>query len=320
MKKFISLITVISMLFSLIFTASATTSEQDVILFNDSELDLTQYTLDDIWEMSTEEFNTLIADFERVYDPFGSYARRQELNEENTVSPRWTSGDDEEDGTHAGITAQACSVLMNDIGFFANNMTDKLNALLCISLASNLPDDDETDLGTFAGHFYDPVTEENYLGSSSNTAKTNAVVHYQNAYTAAEGGDIMTMYEELGRALHYIQDANVPYHAANVVSLGALSDHTRFENFAEINLSTYIEDLTTLASSNYTTVANEYVRDLVKIAATDAKSKYAVLENSEPESTDWNTIARFCTRKSVKYSTIIMYKLAQKSGVPFYYN
>ena len=319
MKKIISILTVLTIIFTLPFVASALTPEEPC-LYNDPRLDLTQYTLDDLRAMSINELSDMVAEFERVYDPYGSYARRMEANEEAGISPRWTSGGEDDDATHTGITAQACLVLSNDKGFFTNGIADTVTAIMLISLCSNLPDDDETDNGTFVGHFYDPSTEENYLGNTANTAKTNAVAHYQNAYEAAGAGDIMKMYEELGRALHYVQDANVPYHASNVISLGPTTDHYKFEKFAEENLLTYIDDLTSLASSNYTTLANEYVRDLVKMGAEDAKDRYPNLDNSEPESDEWDTVARFCTRKSVKYSAIIMYKLGQRSEVPFHYN
>ena len=321
MKKIISLTIIFAMLMTLPFVANAITTEDEPFLYNNSELDLTEYTIDDLRAMSIDELSDMVAEFERVYDPYGSYAMRQE-REENTISPRWTSGDeaDDYDGTHSGITAQACMVLMNDQGFFANDTTDLITAIMLISVASNLPDIDEDDGGTYEGHFYDPLNEENYFGNTADTAKTNAVTHYQNAYAAAGEGNILEMYEELGRALHYMQDANVPFHAANVLSYGPASDHHKFEKFAEENLTTYIGDLTSLAASNYTSLANERVRDLIKMAAEDAKDRYPNLDNSEDGSDEWDTIARYCTRKSVKYSAVIMYKLGQRSEVPFYYN
>ena len=319
MKKIISILIVLTMLITLPFVASALTPEEPC-LYNDPRLDLTQYTLEQVLEMSPEELNVLLSEFERVYDPFGSYARRQEENQDSAIAPRWTTSEDA-DSTHAYITTQACGILINDMGFFINNnTTEQLNAVFSIAVASNLPDNDETDLGTFAGHFYDPNTGKNYLGITTNTAKSNAITHYQDAYAAAGDNDLSAMYEKIGRCLHYIQDINVPHHAGNVISTGPSSSHGRFETLAETNIHSYISNLNTLSSDNYTVLAGNYVRDIIDIAATDAKSKLTSLENSDPESETWNTIARYCSRKAVKYSTVIMYKLGQRSDVPFYYN
>ena len=321
--KVISLIVTIILLMTVMSVPSYATDVAPLINEgNNQELCLSQYTLEDLSNMTPSQFNTLLSDFERIYDPFGSYKKKQiaSLKEsQNMVTPRWTSGDDN-DGTHAIITAKACEVLSNDIEFFANDVANAVVATLCISLASTLPDDDETD-NIFEGHFYDPDTEQNYNDGTENTAKTNAVSHYRAAYTAAADNDIEYMYEEIGRTLHYIQDVNVPHHAANIVSLGPLSSHARFEKLAEENLNSYIDNLTTLNSSEYTNIGAEYVRDIVKIAATDAKAKYPILaEIDDKDSYEWSTVARFCTRKSVKYSAIIMYKLAQRSEIPFYFN
>lgn len=63
MKKIISLLlTIIMLLSSFCFTMSAYATSD--------ELDLSQYTVDDLAQMSADEFRQLLADFERVYDPF----------------------------------------------------------------------------------------------------------------------------------------------------------------------------------------------------------------------------------------------------------
>lgn len=331
MKKTLTIVTTLLMLFSLPLVANAVTGSSDMINYQNSELDLSQYTVQDLVEMPATELSALVAEFERIYDPFGSYKKRQAENivdlapSGNTVSPLWTSGEDPFIGdyvarTHDVITAQACYVLLNDIGFFGNNTAESMAATLSIVLASSLPDQDETD-GIFKGHFYDPDTEENYKGETDYTAKTNAVAHFRNAYSAAGNNDLATLYEELGRALHYVQDANVPHHAANVVSLGPLSSHSKFEKMAEENIDDYLEGLDSLTSDNYTTIANNNtVANIVKIGAQDAKGKMLDIEENDANSYKWHEAARFCTRKAVKYSAIVMYKMGQRSEVPFYYN
>lgn len=88
MKKIWASIIVLSLMFTIYLVTGAVdmSNENDVEetttkeLYNDPRLDLTQYTVDDLLEMSPQELNRFIAEFERVYDPFGSYAKRHGLN------------------------------------------------------------------------------------------------------------------------------------------------------------------------------------------------------------------------------------------------
>lgn len=70
MKKVFAIVTAVA----LMFVISAAISSQSSFFTDtdDSELDLSQY---DLSEMSLEEINDLIHEYERVYDPFGSYGR-----------------------------------------------------------------------------------------------------------------------------------------------------------------------------------------------------------------------------------------------------
>ena len=66
MKKILSLLLIIIILLSsFCFTLSAYATTD--------ELDLSQYTVEDLAQMSADEFRQLLADFERVYDPFDTY-------------------------------------------------------------------------------------------------------------------------------------------------------------------------------------------------------------------------------------------------------
>ena len=195
-------------------------------------MDLSQYTLDDIRAMSSEEYLNLVKEFEHVYDPYGSYVAEDlslmnsaDLTDENgTVSTQWKSGKNNSEGeytkngSHEYISAIACTVLNNDKGFFSTDTTANIIIALCISLASMLPDTDERE-PAFVGHFYDPDTQKNYVGSAANTARTNAEKHFKAALLSASNGAMDEVYEHLGRCLHYVQDVNVPHHAANVTGV-----------------------------------------------------------------------------------------------------
>ena len=81
------------------------------------------------------------------------------------------------DHTHQYIVANALKILSNDKGNSAFN--GELNSSILME-ATDWPDKlgNETDAGTFAGHFYDPDTGKNGLGQKSPTARTRAESYF----------------------------------------------------------------------------------------------------------------------------------------------
>lgn len=316
MKKIISLLlTIIMLLSSFCFTISAYATSD--------ELDLSQYTVDDLAQMSAGEFRQLLADFERVYDPFDTY-NTDPIMEENTppaIQPRWGSGDPEKDktGSHEMITAQACSILATDKGFFSKDAIECLVMALTISLASIQPDKDE--VGTlFAGHFYHAIDGDNYLGSKSNTALTNCRSHYNAAVSAAKRNDKAKAMEEIGRALHYLQDAGQPHHAANITV--ANISHKLFEDQIDANIDTYINLITSVNNHNfhystagytYSSAAANSVDYLVKSTSIIAYG-YRTEVNNALNKSKWDFVARITVPNSIAFSALLMYKFAGASG------
>ena len=308
--------------------SSAISTRNSSITYTNEELDLSQYTLDDLFEMSSYEYRNLVREFERVYDPFGSYdpteAAQDDLEASNgDAELQWTSGkivDGEytDDGTHEYITTVACEILSNDRGAIGSSVVEGVAVVLSISLASLLPDKDEWFPG-FNGHFFDPNTGKNYTGSSSNTAKTNAQEHYDAAVTAANSGDMNEAYEQIGRCLHYIQDASEPHHASNVVSYGSLSPHAKFEKYAYGKREVCLMDYTTIGSSYYTTAINSTVSSMVIGAATIAKAKIGMVNDTSDQS-QWYSVCTSSLKCAARYSAMVLYKFSRLSSVPFVSN
>ncbi len=330
MKKIISIILSLILVFSIIpFSVYADgnggSGEIDISDYTDSELDLSQYTLEDLTNMSAEEYTALVREFERVYDPYDSYVEEEEPGGE-TINPRWTSGDINifneytNAGCHEYITQVACGILANDKGFYTNDPLEVVVFILSLSLSSLLPDKDERGLA-FEGHFYDPDTGENYLGSSTNTARTNAQAHYFNAVLAAQRGDMDEAYEELGRCLHYVQDANEPHHAANNRNIIDGYSHSQFENFAFEEAETHLSSYTSISNSYYTQALNSSntVDEITHSAAVTAKS-FINYVNDTGNQTQWDYAAEKCLKRAARYSAMIMYKFSQVDAVPFYSN
>lgn len=338
MKKLISLFLSVAILFA--FTSINTKAESsnpfDTSNYNNPELDLTKITVEDLTKMSSQEYAELINDFERVYDPFSSYEQEtspdeiesdlnilHDISNDNTVAPTWTSGDYNSDnvytevGTHEAITVAACEIMSNDRGFFSGVSSTSAGIMLYISLASLLPDRDE-DNQIYAGHFYDPETGENWLGNTENTARNNAQNHYNTALQYAKNGNMEKAYEYLGRCLHYVQDLNVPHHAANVTALNL--SHGAFEQYAEDNFDTCLDGYTSIGVNNYDYYPSQYsVGGISHLAAHYSKERISYVNNKNDQS-KWPTQARIGLRNAARYSVMVMYKFGNEKGVPFYEN
>ena len=332
-KKLISLI--LALAFTFLMCQTLAYAEEaadyggiDISLYTKSELDLSQYTLDDIRAMSSEEYLNLVKEFEHVYDPYGSYVAEDlslmnsaDLTDENaTVSTQWKSGKNNSEGeytkngSHEYISAIACTVLNNGKGFFSTDTTANIIIALCISLASMLPDTDERE-PAFVGHFYDPDTQKNYVGSAANTARTNAEKHFKAALLSASNGAMDEVYEHLGRCLHYVQDVNVPHHAANVT--GVNPSHSAFEKYAFENQEAYLENFGTIPASNYRNAYSWNIGTITHKAAAEAKPMISHVNNILDKS-EWSEYARITMQNATRYSAMAIYRFAMESSLTLY--
>jgi hypothetical protein len=117
--------------------------------------------------------------------------------------------------------------------------------------------------------------------------------------------------------LHYIQDINVPHHAANVISTGLLSAHYQFEKYAFDNLDTILETFTTSYCFSYTEVLSKSISNIVHRAAIQASSRIDEV-NQISNKSYWAINANYAIEQSVYYSTQVMYKFAMESGLILY--
>lgn len=295
----------------------------------ESEFDISEYTWEDIMTMSNEDFRVLLANFERVYDPLGTYEENplaQDLVEQNNfgIQPFWTSGKTNikgeitSTGSHELITARACGVLLADKGFWGKNHNESLVISLTISLASIAPDK-EFLLGlgdAFKGHFYDPDTEENWARGTSNTAKTNTEKFYAKAKAEyAANGSSSNYLEYVGKMLHYVQDASEPHHAANITGGIKGNVHGKFEDYADQHLNSYIDNLTSLGNTSYANALNLSVGGIVKETAKIAKG-YAPSVSDVNNQSQWDSVAGATTRNAVRYSAMLIYKLSVEANIP----
>ena len=105
------------------------------------------------------------------------------------------------------------------------------------------PDEDENQ-GAYKNHFYNPDTEANFVGEKNGSALKKSMDHfnsakekYINAYNNKSKNYDDSM-EELGRAIHFAEDASTAVHAGydeTVDSVFKLSLHMRFEKLCDEN-------------------------------------------------------------------------------------
>ncbi|RDU21970.1 zinc dependent phospholipase C family protein [Anaerosacchariphilus polymeriproducens] len=168
------------------------------------------------------------------------------------------------DHTHQYIVANAVGILLHDKG--DSVLSNKKNVELLLTY-TDWPDKfgNETDYGTFVGHFYDPNTGKNWLGRKSPTAKGRAVSYFNAAISEYKKGNIESAIINLGKGSHYIADLNEPHHASNLTALN--SNHTKFEKYLDVNRALFKVPGNSLDKALYIEALNLNIDDFAHLAA-----------------------------------------------------
>ena len=141
---------------------------------------------------------------------------------------KWGSG---EGATHQYVTTYGLTILENERSAAYNWLEDLASVLIIIDNA-DWPDTSETDGITFRGHFYSQDRSQ-----TSTTALTRFTQHYEDALEYYDDGLYTNCFQELGRALHYLEDASTPVHVA--ADFYAAPSHALYENYVNDHLSSY---------------------------------------------------------------------------------
>ena len=219
---------------------------------------------------------------------------------------RFTSGGI--DHTHQYIVSNALMILSNDQG--NSTFNGELNSSILLE-ATDWPDKlgNETDVGTFAGHFYDPDSGKNWLGQKSPTARTRAESYFQKAVDAYRSGDEQLAMSNLGKGTHYVSDLNEPHHASNLTAIN--SNHSAFEKYVDKNRKSYIIAGNTFDSSVYETAVNTATGDLMYAAAKHAKG----LASAAQDESTYDSAARQSVQHAIQTVTQYIYKCGKEVGI-----
>lgn len=177
---------------------------------------------------------------------------------EGSVQPDWYSHGINH--THQFLAARGILILENDKSWNVAQHLYEGNGTNLILEGADAPDDSETDGYTFSGHFFNPYTGTNFLNLPIPTAMVRFDEHYENAVNNFNSNKTYA-WQELGRAIHYLSDANESHHAANLVAI--ITNHTTYEEWVDMyrfNYGISNSDNATynsvLGSTNYDIVYN----------------------------------------------------------------
>lgn len=227
---------------------------------------------------------------------------------EHGVNPddRFSSGG--YDHTHQYILANALTILNNDQG--TSSFNTELNAAILLE-ATDWPDKlgNETDFGTFAGHFYDPDTGKNWMGQSSPTARTRAESYFTAAIDAYNSGNVQLAMSNLGKGTHYVSDLNEPHHASNLTAIN--SNHSTFESYVDENRQLYNIDDNTFPSNIYNSAENTNVGELLYSAAKHAKGLATAAQNESTYASAGEQSVKYAIQTVTQY----MYKFGKEVGM-----
>lgn len=233
----------------------------------------------------------------------------REKKEKAGITPQWASGG--VGHTHQYLTAKALEVLKADKGQATADLLYAYGSTLL--QYSDWPDTYETDLFTFGGHFYDPATGRNYLNQTSPTALSRFKDHAAKAKSYYAKNRTASM-QELGKALHYLEDAATPHHSANKTALN--SNHTQYEDWVDTVDNLYFISTGSLYSylvpRNVSRDFPTYCTSVLVDTATFSKARIAQATSSDP--TQWAKSADETLKRSQDIMAAFLYNFLRSVG------
>lgn len=144
--------------------------------------------------------------------------------------------------THKYVTEKSLETLSGmkkECGDFYTNEAKSEIAKYCV-----MPDEDENE-GLFKDHFYNIATGRNFMGE-----KMSALLKFKNHYNQAvvnyKAGKKLKCWEELGRAIHFLEDLITPVHGGYDCPMDAVNKlpmHVDFEKKCVVIQNEYVAEI-----------------------------------------------------------------------------
>ena len=268
------------------------------------------------------------------------------MNQSNDGDSQTRFASEYDYSAHQRICADALRIMAHDLGNSRYNSTisgQSINDLLITNSAE--PDKSEkgdykevNEDGTlkysslnilhpfsnFCGHFYNPYTELNNVDSNDNTAKINARRHYDAAVNLYGRGEYIKAFTELGKGLHYVQDACECHHAAGEDAIDSGNNHSEFETMIDNAIQattdwTLIGDLPSGEDYFDASVYNEALKTTVEnIVRNNGYSSYPLCDRSKSYDCEDADDVIFATYKNATTAAVqYFYKFAKQVGMSF---
>lgn len=236
-----------------------------------------------------------------------TYAKENENdNIVKHVEPKFSS--DGPNDSHQLFAKQGLRIIENDKG--KDVLKPIENNINLILEHCDKPDKDEAE-NFFAHHFYNPYTKKNYLPSFLNASNITGLdrfkEHMDNAVSYYKKDKSSAM-KELGRAIHYLEDINVPHHAANLIA--GLSTHSQYEKYvSENNRNFFVE-----TSSLYEKYMDKNFKAYCEYIFNDcAKNSYCYKDKANSKNKeDWNKAAAPTTKMAQETIASLIYRFLQE--------
>ena len=217
--------------------------------------------------------------------------------------------------SHSYTTTSGVDVLLNskadDEGyknFFTEDMKKSLEE------SCNKPDQDENDK-IYLHHFYSPETEKNFAGGTT-TALSKLEDHYKNAISLLKSNNKEKAYEELARAMHFLEDLNTPVHTHNdtIISTGVDAlDHNMFEKICSQVINEVPVESIKVTEDDYTNNLKMSLHDFGHNCAVESKKLYDQLENNTSMSSV-RSIAKQSIQNATKAVTLLLNRFYNDVG------
>lgn len=222
------------------------------------------------------------------------------------VEPKFSS--DGPNDSHQLFAKQALIIIKNDKGDDLLKPIEK-NVNLMLDHCDK-PDKDEAE-NFFAHHFYNPYTKKNYLPSFLNASNITGLDRFKEHMDKAVNyykKDKSSAMKELGRAIHYLEDINVPHHSANLIA--GLSTHSQYEKYISENNSNFFVETSDLYDKYMDKNFKEYC---VSIFNDCAKNSYSYKDKANSkDSREWEKAAIPTTRMAQETIASLIYRFLQE--------
>lgn len=172
------------------------------------------------------------------------------------------------------------------------------------------PDEDENQ-GAFKYHFFNPVTERNFLGERK-TALSKFEEHFEQALEEYKEGNSANAYEQLGRAIHFLEDLSTAVHTGYenpTDSVVKFPLHVSFEKKCDTVSNECKPNITTECLDYYEFNLPENIAKSIAFLSTDNfyRLEHVVLE-------DENELPRNAVLNAQNRITGIIYKFIKEAA------